>query len=96
MFAFALWDRRQGVLFIARDRLGKKPLYYGHTSAGALVFGSELAALAVVPDLPRTIDPVAVDDFFAFGYVPDPKNDFHWYQQTCPGSLSAPQTPGRP
>jgi len=72
MFAFALWDRRQGVLFLARDRLGKKPLHYAHTPAGALVFGSELAALLAVPSLDRTIDPTAVDDFFALGYVPDP------------------------
>ena len=72
MFAFALWDRRKGLLFLARDRLGKKPLYYAHTPDGALVFGSELAALMAVPDLPRRIDPAAVDDFFALGYVPDP------------------------
>ena len=72
MFAFALWDRRQEVLFVARDRLGKKPLYYGRTKAGELVFGSELAALGRVPDLSRKISPAAVDDFFAFGYVPDP------------------------
>ena len=84
MFAFALWDRRQGVLFIARDRLGKKPLYYGHTSAGALVFGSELAALTVVPGLSRTIDPVAVDDFFSFGYVPDPKTIFSGISKLAP------------
>ena len=76
MFAFALWDRRQGVLFIARDRLGKKPLYYGRTGSGALVFGSELAALAAVPDLSREIDFCAVDDFFALGYVPDPRTIF--------------------
>lgn len=73
MFAFALWDRRKGVLFLARDRLGKKPLHYGVTLAGDLVFGSELAALAAVPGLPRRIDPEAVDDFFALGYVPDPR-----------------------
>ncbi len=73
MFAFALWDRRQGVLFIARDRLGKKPLHYGVTRQGDLVFGSELAALAAVPGLSRQIDPKAVDDFFALGYVPDPQ-----------------------
>ncbi|MBV8915008.1 MAG: amidotransferase 1, exosortase A system-associated [Acetobacteraceae bacterium] len=72
MFAFALWDRRQATLFIARDRLGKKPLYYGYTTAGAFVFGSELAALAPVPDLTRRINAAAVDDFFALGYVPDP------------------------
>lgn len=73
MFAFALWDRRQSVLFIARDRLGKKPLHYGQTAAGMLVFGSELAAMASVPDLSRQIDSQAVDDFFALGYVPDPR-----------------------
>ena len=73
MFAFALWDRRQGVMFIARDRLGKKPLHYGTTSRGDLVFGSELAALAAVPGLSGQIDPEAVDDFFALGYVPDPR-----------------------
>ena len=72
MFTFALWDRKQGTLFLARDRLGKKPLYYGRTTSGALVFGSELAALAPVPDLPRQISAAAVDDFFALGYVPDP------------------------
>ena len=74
MFAFALWDRRQQTLFLARDRLGKKPLYYGRTAGGAMVFGSELAALAPVPDLNRRINPAAVDDFFALGYVPDPNS----------------------
>ena len=73
MFAFALWDRRQGILFIARDRLGKKPLYYSVMDSGSLVFGSELAALTAVPELSRQIDPEAVDDFFALGYVPDPR-----------------------
>ncbi len=72
MFAFALWDRKQETLFLARDRLGKKPLYYARTQSGALVFGSEMAALEQVPDLPRRISPAAVDDFFALGYVPDP------------------------
>lgn len=72
MFAFALWDRNQQTLFLARDRLGKKPLYYGRTGGGALVFGSELAALAQVADLRREISAAAVDDFFALGYVPDP------------------------
>ena len=76
MFAFALWDRRQGVLFVARDRLGKKPLYYGKTGAGALVFGSELAALTSVAGLSHQIDPASVDDFFALGYVPEPRTIF--------------------
>jgi asparagine synthase (glutamine-hydrolysing) len=71
MFAFAVWDRARG-LFLARDRLGKKPLYYARDAAGRFVFGSEMAALACVPSLSRRIDPAAVADFFALGYVPEP------------------------
>lgn len=72
MFAFALWDRNRETLFLARDRLGKKPLHYAHTADGALAFSSELSSFAAVPGLSRQIDPQAVDDYFAFGYVPDP------------------------
>jgi asparagine synthase (glutamine-hydrolysing) len=72
MFVFAVWDRNRGQLFLARDRLGKKPLYYAHTPDGAFVFGSEMAALAEVPALPRRISPTAVEDFFTWGYIPDP------------------------
>ena len=86
MFAFALWDRRQGVLFVARDRLGKKPLYYGYTAAGALVFGSELAAMTVAPELSGRIDPQAVDDFFALGYVPDPRTIYALIKKLPPAS----------
>ena len=59
MFAFALWDTRAQRLFIARDRLGKKPLYYRH-ERGRLIFGSELKALLAVPGMPRQIDPGAM------------------------------------
>ncbi len=76
-FALALWDRNRQVLFLARDRLGKKPLYYATLPDGRLVFGSEMAALNVVPSLPRRIDPRAVEDFFAYGYVPDPRAIYH-------------------
>ena len=72
MFAFAIWDRNRGQLFLARDRLGKKPLHHARTADGAFVFASELRSLAAVPGLPRRISPTAVDDFFAYGYVPDP------------------------
>lgn len=73
MFAFALWDRRRQMLFMARDRLGVKPLYYAQLADGELIFGSELKALLVHPKLEREIDPEAVEDFFCFQYVPDPK-----------------------
>ncbi len=76
MFAIALWDRRRGQLLLARDHLGKKPLYYGYRPDGGLVFASELVALAAVPDLSRRIDAAAVDDFFALGYIPDPASIF--------------------
>jgi len=71
-FAFAIWDRARKCLFLARDRMGKKPIYYATDSTGRFVFASEMQALATVPTLPRRIDPAAVEDFFAFGYVPEP------------------------
>src|SRR5579883_1598598 len=72
-FAFALWDRAQGTLFLARDRMGKKPLYYSLLPDGRFVFGSELAALAPVGGIDRRLDPCAIEDYFAFGYIPDPR-----------------------
>jgi asparagine synthase (glutamine-hydrolysing) len=73
MFAFAVWDRNRETLFLARDRLGKKPLYYALLKDGRFIFGSELKVLLAHPELPRAIDPRAVDEYFAYGYVPDPK-----------------------
>lgn len=73
MFAFLLWDRRRGVLFAARDRLGKKPLYYALLADGHAVFASELKALLAYPDIDRRIDVRAIEEFFAYGYVPDPR-----------------------
>lgn len=72
MFAFALWDRTQRSLLLARDRIGKKPLYYGIAPDGTLAYGSELAALVPVPGLAAALDPAAIEDFLAFGYIPDP------------------------
>ncbi|WP_198371313.1 asparagine synthase (glutamine-hydrolyzing) [Roseomonas rosulenta] len=72
MFAFALWDREREVLALARDPLGEKPLHYAWLPGGGLAFGSEIAALLEVPGVTRRIDPVALDDFMALGYVPDP------------------------
>ncbi len=73
MFAFAIWDRPRQTLFLARDRLGIKPLHYAWLTDGSLIFGSELKALCQHSGLRRIIDPHAVEDFFAFGYVPEPR-----------------------
>src|SRR3569623_1893199 len=73
MFAFAVWDRNKQTLFLARDRLGVKPLYYAVLPDGLFIFGSELKALTAHPGLKREIDARAVEDYFAYGYVPEPK-----------------------
>ena len=74
MFAFALWDANRETLFLARDRLGIKPLYYAQLADGTVLFASELKALLVYPDLPRELDVFAVEDYFAYGYIPDPRS----------------------
>ena len=73
MFAFAIWDEAKRTLFLARDRLGVKPLYYAELGDGRVIFGSELKALLQWPGLSRDIDERAIEDYFAYGYVPDDK-----------------------
>lgn len=72
MFAFALWDAREQKLLLARDRIGKKPLYFAEVG-GALIFGSELKALLEHPAMPREVDPLAVADYFSYQFIPTPK-----------------------
>ena len=76
MFAFALWDRNRQTLFLARDRLGVKPLHYGYLADGTFMFGSELKSLLAHPGFGREIDPCAVEEYFALGYVPEPRTIF--------------------
>src|SRR6202795_1382465 len=71
MFAFAIWDERTKSLFLARDRVGKKPLLYAEL-AGELVFGSEFSALLLHPEISRDIQPEALDYYLSFMCVPAP------------------------
>src|SRR5579864_4213160 len=71
MFAFALWDRQERVLTLARDRMGEKPLYYGSIS-GAFLFGSELKALQAYPGFKANLDRSSLSSMLRYDYVPAP------------------------
>ena len=73
MFAFAIWDRPKQTLFLARDRLGIKPLYYTILADGCFIFGSELKSLKQHPLFSAKVELTAIEDYFGFGYIPDPK-----------------------
>ena len=95
MFAIAVWDRKKQTMFMARDRLGVKPFYYAVLPDGMFIFGSELKSLRAHPDLPREIDPRAVEDYFAYGYVPEPKTIYSSAHKLSPG-FSLTVTIGQP
>ncbi|WP_207479356.1 XrtA/PEP-CTERM system amidotransferase [Arenibaculum pallidiluteum] len=95
MFALALWDGRGGTLLLARDRLGEKPLYWTRTPDGLLLFASELPALLAGLDEEPEIDPLAVEDYMAFGYVPDPRTIRRGVFKLAPGHRLL-LAPGRP
>lgn len=84
MFAVAIWDRETGELFLARDRLGKKPLYY-YAAGGQFAFASEIKALLPIPFVRTDIRSDAVRDFFAYQYVPDPKTIYQDIHKIPPG-----------
>jgi asparagine synthase (glutamine-hydrolysing) len=87
MFAIALYDAKRNSVLLARDRLGKKPLYYA-VREGRLYFGSEIKAmLAVAPEL-ASVDPEGVLQFFYFGYIPDPQSAFREIRKLPPGHLA--------
>ena len=85
MFAFAVWDADAETLFIARDRLGVKPLFYAWLDDGRLVFGSELKSLLLCPGIARDIDPLAIEEYFAYGYVADPRTIYKQVLKLEPG-----------
>ncbi|HJW05938.1 MAG TPA: XrtA/PEP-CTERM system amidotransferase [Rhodanobacter sp.] len=85
MFAFAVWDMRTQRIYLARDQLGIKPLYYGFTGSGDLVFASELKGLLAHPGVERRLDPQALEDYLALGYVPDPRSIYRGIFKLPPG-----------
>lgn len=84
MFAFALWDEPRRRLWLVRDRLGKKPLYYSHRD-GALTFASELEALLADPSFPRDVDRDALGLYLRYGYVPAPFSIYRAARKLPPG-----------
>src|SRR5215831_2852760 len=84
MFAFALWDERNRTMILARDRVGKKPLYY-YVDQHKLVFGSEIKAILRHPALDLKVDEQAVSDYISLGYVPAPKSIYRSIRKVRPG-----------
>ena len=97
MFAFALWDQSRQQLFIARDRVGKKPLFYAEHN-GVLSFASELRALLEDGQIPRDIDHEALDTYRTFLYIPAPLTAFRAVrklpqrQRCCTGTADSSST----
>lgn len=85
MFAFAIWDMNERSLFIARDRLGQKPLLYSHRQDGGLVFGSEFRALLKHPSISRDVDFEAIDAYLSYLCVPAPLTAFKEVRKLEPG-----------
>lgn len=85
MFAIAIWDDRDRSLFIARDRVGKKPLLYSHRANGDLIFASEFTAMLEHPDIERTVDHDAIDAYMSFLCVPAPMTAFREIRKLEPG-----------
>ena len=86
MFAIAIWDINRKRLVLARDRIGKKPLFYAQTPY-CLAFASELRALLAVPDLPREINPAAIDAYLTLQYIPSPMSVFKGIHKLEPASV---------
>jgi asparagine synthase (glutamine-hydrolysing) len=86
MYAFAIWDARRKELFVARDRMGKKPLYYAeHVGEARFCFASELKALTVLPSFDDRVDGESIIDALTLGYVPDPQSIFRSVRKLEPG-----------
>lgn len=84
MFAFALWDKKRRTLLLARDRIGKKPLYYYHAGGDRLAFASEIKSLLELPGMAKKIDPTAIADYLKYLYIPAPKTIYQNVHKLLP------------
>jgi asparagine synthase (glutamine-hydrolysing) len=95
MFAFAIWDRRKRQLFIARDRLGIKPLYYRYDGK-TLLFGSEIKAILAHPEASPEFNRATLAEYLAFGYIPEPETMYAGIRKLLPGHTLAIGEIGEP
>jgi asparagine synthase (glutamine-hydrolysing) len=95
MFAFALWDRRDRVLHLVRDRMGEKPLYYGWAGR-VLLFGSELKALRTHPAWEGVVNPEAATLMMRYSYIPAPHSIYKGVYKLSPGTVLSVRAPYRP
>jgi asparagine synthase (glutamine-hydrolysing) len=96
MFALAIWDTVERTLFLARDRIGKKPLYYYHGGGDRLAFGSEIKSLLQLPGVGRELDPTALADYLKYLFVPAPKTIFRGIHKLLPGHYLVLHPGGEP
>lgn len=87
MFAFAFWNRASRTLTLGRDRFGEKPLYFGETPDGFLLFASEIGALRAAELMDFDYSPEAIADYFLYGYVPEPKSIYRQVKRLAPATL---------
>lgn len=87
MFAFAVWDREERRLWLGRDRLGKKPLYFYKDGKGGVVFASELKSFWHFPAFKPTLDPRALAEYFRYSYIPDYLSIFNEVEKVMPGTV---------
>ncbi len=95
MFAFAIWDRRRRNLFIARDRLGIKPLYY-HFDGQTLLFGSEIKTILAFPGVRAEFNRATLAEYLAFGYIPEPETMYVGINKLLPGHVMEISEGGSP
>jgi len=86
MFAFAIWDQRKRALWLARDRMGLKPLYYYHEGP-LFLFGSEIKAILCHPAVSHGLDERSIDDFLTLGYIPSPRTAYHGIRKLSAGHM---------